>query len=217
MPFGLRNALGTFQRTLDVILSSIKWQFALVYLDYIVVFNRALQQHIDHECEDLALLHSADATIELRKCKFFTHTINYLGHVITQGAWNLLLAQRTTSVYSSHRPTSRSYNSYLAYASSSDGSCLALLESRLHFNPRLKNGQSAFFTPLYSDELLAMETLKNALIIQPIQAVSYSGGYVTLETDACNVQIGCSLLQDQPNGTTKPIGCWSRSLIDSEK
>lgn len=32
IPFGLLNAPGTCQRTMDVTLSLVKWQFALVYL-----------------------------------------------------------------------------------------------------------------------------------------------------------------------------------------
>lgn len=37
MPFGLRNAPSTFQRSADVILSNFKWQFALAYLDDAIV------------------------------------------------------------------------------------------------------------------------------------------------------------------------------------
>lgn len=40
MPFALCNAPRTFQRTLDVNLSSVMWQFAFIYLDDIVVFSR---------------------------------------------------------------------------------------------------------------------------------------------------------------------------------
>jgi Reverse transcriptase (RNA-dependent DNA polymerase) len=33
LPFGLRNAPGTFQRAIDIIFSGIKWKTCLVYLD----------------------------------------------------------------------------------------------------------------------------------------------------------------------------------------
>ena len=33
MPFGLRNALATFQRALDIILSGVRWQSCLIYID----------------------------------------------------------------------------------------------------------------------------------------------------------------------------------------
>jgi len=33
MPFGLRNAPATFQRALDIVLSGVRWQACLIYLD----------------------------------------------------------------------------------------------------------------------------------------------------------------------------------------
>lgn len=40
----LCNASGTIQRTIDVNLSIVKWQFSLVYLDNIVTFSKTPQQ-----------------------------------------------------------------------------------------------------------------------------------------------------------------------------
>jgi RNase H-like domain found in reverse transcriptase len=38
-----------------------------------------------------------------------------------------------------------------------------------------------------------------------------------LDTDACESQIGCCLLQDQPEGGLLPVGYWSRSLQPAER
>lgn len=54
--------------------------------------------------------------------------------------------------------------------------------------------------------------------MEPLELVPpYSGGHLTLETDICNVQNGCVLLQNQPDKETKSIGCWSRSLTDTKQ
>ena len=37
MPFGLKNATGTFQRIAYIIMASVRWQHALVYLDDVIV------------------------------------------------------------------------------------------------------------------------------------------------------------------------------------
>jgi RNase H-like domain found in reverse transcriptase len=42
-------------------------------------------------------------------------------------------------------------------------------------------------------------------------------GAFTLDTDASDHQLGCCLLQEQPDGTQKPIGYWSRGLTSAEK
>lgn len=38
IPFGLKNAPSTFQGIMNGMLSTIKWQPALVYLDNVVIF-----------------------------------------------------------------------------------------------------------------------------------------------------------------------------------
>lgn len=63
--FRLRSALETFQRTMDVIRSSVKGQFALVYLDDIMIFSNTLEQHFKHVREVLQLLNMVGATLRL--------------------------------------------------------------------------------------------------------------------------------------------------------
>jgi len=56
LPFGLVNAPASFQRALDIILSSLRWQTCLVYLDDVIVFFRTVDDHIQHLREVLLLL-----------------------------------------------------------------------------------------------------------------------------------------------------------------
>lgn len=56
VPFKLKNAPGTFLRTIDVILFTVTWQFALVYLDHIVVYLGTPEKHIFHLQNVLILL-----------------------------------------------------------------------------------------------------------------------------------------------------------------
>lgn len=72
MLFGLRHTPGTFRRTMDVIVRSVKWQFGHVYLDDIVVFSETHKEHIDHVRKVHLLLFNAEATIELKSFSFPT-------------------------------------------------------------------------------------------------------------------------------------------------
>ena len=85
MPFGLVNAPATFQRAMDVILSSVKWKFCLVYLDDIIIYSPSHQQHLKDLDLVLGLLSRAGATLKLKKCHFFKERVKYLGHVILPG------------------------------------------------------------------------------------------------------------------------------------
>lgn len=85
MPFGLKNAPATFQRSMDFILGDLRYKNVLTYLDDILI------HHVDEdECLKLlgvvfARLRAAGLTINLPKCIFFPSELKYLGHVIRDG------------------------------------------------------------------------------------------------------------------------------------
>lgn len=97
MPFGLKNAPATFQRTLDIIQSDIRWKICLVYLDDVIVFSRTEREHLSHLDTVLSLLHSAGVSLKLKKCSFFQRLVQYLGHVITPG--NLQVAEAISAAF----------------------------------------------------------------------------------------------------------------------
>lgn len=84
----------TFQRAMDVIIAYIHWKCSLVYLDGIGFFTKSSVVHIGRVWRVLRLLHEAGMALELKKWKFFTKKIDYVGHVIPSG--RLELAQHTT-------------------------------------------------------------------------------------------------------------------------
>ena len=71
MPFGLKNAPYTFQRAMDIILAPAKWQFAIVYLDDIIILSNTLEEHFEHIKVVMKLCQAAGLSLKLRKCFFF--------------------------------------------------------------------------------------------------------------------------------------------------
>lgn len=65
-----------------IILSSLKWQSALVNLDDIANFSKTVEQHLNHLQSVLTLLRDAGVTVNLKSYSFFAATINYSGQII---------------------------------------------------------------------------------------------------------------------------------------
>lgn len=85
LPFGLCNAPATFQRAIDLILAGGKWQFALVYLDDMIVFSGRAEDHLSHLDRVFILLSEAGVTLKPTKCHLFSNEVEYLGHIVRPG------------------------------------------------------------------------------------------------------------------------------------
>lgn len=67
---GFRNELKTFQRTINGIMPSVKWQFAHIYLYYKVVLSRTPRQYMDYVRKILSLLHSTESHWSSKRVSF---------------------------------------------------------------------------------------------------------------------------------------------------
>lgn len=81
MLFRLKNATETFQRATNALLSSVKWQSALIYLCDIVVFSKNSDILIAQLQQVITLLQDRALTLKLKKCSFFKEMVNHLGQV----------------------------------------------------------------------------------------------------------------------------------------
>lgn len=82
---------------------------------------------------------------------------------------------------------------------------------------KIQKDQPEIFGSLNEEELKSMKLLKDAFISPPVLALSISTGHINLDTKACDVQVGCMLLQAQHDNKTRHIGYCSRSLTNAER
>lgn len=80
--FGLTNALGTFQNTMNDVLRNVIGKFAIVYLDDIVVFSKKRAEHYKHLEIVLQLLREHELYANLSKCKLVQSELHFLGHIV---------------------------------------------------------------------------------------------------------------------------------------
>lgn len=81
MPSLLKHVPGSFWRTLQVILYSVKWQSSPIYVQDMVVVSKFVQQHLSDCIDVLKLLQDAGVAFKLKKY-FFAKINNYLDHAI---------------------------------------------------------------------------------------------------------------------------------------
>lgn len=80
MPFGLTNAPVMFQHFMDDIFQDLFDQFAVIYLDDILIYSPSQESHL---CLVLQQLQENRLYAKLEKCQFFQSTIKFLGHCIS--------------------------------------------------------------------------------------------------------------------------------------
>lgn len=79
---------------MDVILTSVTWQIALVNFDNIIIFSQTPEKHIDHVKQFLTQLQLARDTVKMTTRLLSRDTVDHLGHVIRLG--RLEIAADTT-------------------------------------------------------------------------------------------------------------------------
>lgn len=78
MPFGLCSAPATFQRVMDTVLSGLKWQTCLVYLDDVIVFAPTFDEHLHRLQTVLEAIKASGLTLKPQKCHFAYEELLFL-------------------------------------------------------------------------------------------------------------------------------------------
>lgn len=91
--YGLKNVVATVQRLLDVLLSTVRLQYALVFLNNKIVFYKTLEDSTEHKESVLFLGKDAGNTLKAKRLAFFTNWIDYIGNTIM--LWRLEVANST--------------------------------------------------------------------------------------------------------------------------
>ena len=90
LPFGINLGPSTFSYVLGTVLASCH-NFALNYLDDIIIFSRTWEEHLEHLEEVFKQLKHADLKIKCSIFKFLKSKVHYLGYLFSVGGVQPLL------------------------------------------------------------------------------------------------------------------------------
>ena len=79
--FELKSAPINYQQGINIILARVMWQYALMYLDDIIIFSKSFDERLYHIASILKLLQDAGITLQLQMLCFLQMKVDYLGHV----------------------------------------------------------------------------------------------------------------------------------------
>jgi len=85
LPVGPCSAPATFQRAIDMVLTEVKWQNVLVYLEDRIIFSADAESHLFNLDTDLTLLVKHGVTLKAKKCHLFCNEKWYFGHAVRPG------------------------------------------------------------------------------------------------------------------------------------
>ena len=102
VPFGLAQAPAYFQELMPKILKD--FDFAIAYLDDIIIFSRTAEEHLSHIRKVFEKLQSAKLSMKLSKCHFFLQGNSiFRTYLSTKGIYPL--PSKTQAIQKMHPPT----------------------------------------------------------------------------------------------------------------
>ena len=78
MPFGLFNALATFQCLMQNTLGELNMTYCIIYLDDMIMFGRTEEEHLEHLWVVFEHFRKFNLKLKPSKCSFFQSEIMYL-------------------------------------------------------------------------------------------------------------------------------------------
>jgi hypothetical protein len=200
LPFGLSGAPGVFSELMSIVLEGL--EFAIAYLDDILIFSETLEEHMRHIQIVMDRLREHHLKLKLKKCSFLQSETSYLGFKIGKDGVKpnpekvqvirSLPVPRTVKDVRSFIGAASFYRRFIPNFSEIAEPMIKLTKKYARF--------------VWSDECqTAFEYLKESLSVVPLLAYPDTRKSYVLYTDASDTCIGACLSQPCDELVDEPI------------
>lgn len=214
MPFGLKTAPATFQRTMEQIIGDLRWKGVLVYLDDILIHGETEFEVLNNLEVVFQRLKDVGMTINLKKCNFMCKSVKYLGHIVGEGVLmpdpqkievlsRISTPKRLKDVRSIHGYFSW-YRSYIPTFSEKAEALTSMLKKNAKFVWGKKQEECLKYF---------IQSLTTAVLAIPLE-----GSEFMVETDASDYAVGSILsCKSKESNIWKPVEFASKSFSETER
>ena len=214
MPFGLCNAVATFQRYMNEILKEMTGFKVAVYVDDLIVGDSTIEQMFCALNKMFSVLAKRHLFVKLKKCVWTQRQVKFLGHCLSQGQLSVDV-EKVRAVKEWPEPTCRrQLRAFLGFAGYYR-KFVANFSSVVKPLNLLTSDKIAFiFGP---DQIKSFNSLKSALSSTPILATPIENSPFILDVDASYEGLGAVLSQKDENGVERVFEYYSRSVSSAER
>nr|KYP38616.1 Retrovirus-related Pol polyprotein from transposon opus [Cajanus cajan] len=215
MPFGLKNAGATYQRTMNLIFHDLIGKFVQVYIDDIIVGSKRKEEHLCHLKLSFERMRKHGLEMSPLKCSFGVTTREFLGFIMHQKGIEVD-KNKTKAIMETRSPSNKKELQSL----------LGKIKFLRRFISNL-SGKTKMFFPLLrlkkeeefrweEEHQKAFEEIKAYLAHPLVIAPPSKGRQLKLYVSANDSTIAGMLAQDDNNGIERVIYYLSRMLVGVE-
>ena len=208
LPFGIKNAVPTFQRIMDDIVRKFNLQKTYPYIDDVTICGRTKEEHDRNLSAFMETAKKVNLTLNLDKCVFGVTTIALLGHVIENGT-KKPDPDRLKALHDFPTPTTMAQLNRLVGFFAYYAQWIQDYSNKI--KPLLEVRRENTF-PLDESVIMRISELKQDIGNACLAVPDKKAGQLILETDASGTALGASLTQ-----AGRPLAFFSRTLSKEEQ
>lgn len=212
MPFELSNAPAVFRDLMNIVLQGQE-EFAIAYLDDILIFSETPEDHLHHIHDVFDRLRTHGLKLKLKKCSFFKEQTEYLGFNINEHGVKPH-PKKVEAIRKLPAPTTvrevRGFIGMCSYYRRFIPNFSKIAEPLID----LTRKYASFKWTSCCQE--ALDFLKESLTVVPLLAYPDTNKPYILYTDASNNCIGACLTQKTDKGEDKPMYYLSHKLSKTQ-
>ena len=214
LPFGLANAPAAYSRLVAMALNKLPGNFALGYIDDVVVFSNDVPSHLNHLRQVLELHVRFGLKLNLKKCQIAQPEVEYLGHKVSRNGIAMIddyVARILDWPLPQDAAQLKSFLGFTGYYRSFIKDYSKLTN---HMN-RMKKDK----IPVWTEEAKAnFEALKQAFKTKPVRGFPLydTDQPFILDTDFSSTNMAAVLSQNQ-NGKETFLGCVAKKCDKAQQ